>query len=289
MPTKRFFSLLTGMILVSALLLLSACGRDNLPSVSDLPQQLQDLPAQLPQLPKELDSLPAIPDALRQLPGMLEELGLPDLSGIANLPDIDDLPILNSEPGSMVFNGPSERRLAVGDRLPGSNIELVAVADGNAEFRIDGLRSIRTTGDSLDFDGPWPGAPDITYNVRLRIYHVGNDSIRAAGVHQLTIPNVMPTPGDVTLGANTFRFPFTTSAGRGESFPGTTYGFVAAGEPGAEISGLPAGDYPYVKMGDSLRWRGSLRPDIPAEYNLRMVTYNESNARIGGIVNLSLP
>jgi len=42
-------------------------------------------------------------------------------------------------------------------------------------------------------------------------------------------------------------------------------------------------------MGDSLPWAGNLRPDMAAEYNLRILTYNDSNARVGGTVKLALP
>ncbi len=278
---------------------IAACG-DERPRVPSLPTI--ELPDNLP----NLDDLPAVPPALRELPGVLEELGLPDLSGIANLPELSDLPALLNEPGTVAFNGPLERRLRVGERLPGTNIQLVSVSAESVEFTIDGLRSVRVVGDSLDYDGAWlvdggAAVGETTYNVRLRIYRLGSGSVRAAGVHQLRVANAQPIEREVAIddGAEddvgygtesdaTVQFPFTVGAAPGEPFPGTTLGYAGEDEAGATLSGLPAGDYPYRRTGDSLRWSGTLREDVTARYNLRLLSYDATGARVGGVVTLSL-
>ena len=60
-------------------------------------------------------------------------------------------------------------------------------------------------------------------------------------------------------------------------------------ERGGQITGLPEGDYPFLKIGDSISWKGYLRSDIPIEYNLRMIYYDANRAQVGGIVTLALP
>jgi hypothetical protein len=242
-----------------------------------------------PELPS-LPSLPALPDELRQLPDLVRELGLPDLSSITDLPGLDALPSFQAPPGAIRFSGPIERRVNVGERIPGTDIMLTAGGQGEATFQIAGLNSVRRVGDSLDFDGDWVGLPGAPYNTRLRLYSIADDHVRIAGVHQLTVPNIQPMEGTPVSGTFTMRFPYTDSAEvGGGAFDGITQGYAGSTERGAQITGLPQNVYPYLKTGDSLRWIGALRPDIGAEFNLRMLNYGENSARVGGIVTLTLP
>ncbi len=241
-------------------------------------QDLPDLPITLP------TGLPS----LDQLPGYLEDLQLPDLSQISNLPSLDDLPGLQAPENGVLFAGPTERKVEVGQPIPGTDIQLVAVGNDGAEFTIAGLRSVRRVGDSLDFDGAWPNIDGVTYNVRLRIYTVGNDSVRMAGVHRLVVENVDPVPGNADLNRSA-QFPFTSTANVGEIIPGTTFRYVGPDDRGAQIGGLPEGDYPYFKVGDSIVWQGTLRDDIPARFSIRILYYTETTLQVGGVVTLALP
>jgi len=260
--------------------LICSCNSNRLPNITDPPI---DIPLEIPELP-------GIPSILRQLPGIVEELGLPDLSQIANLPDLDDLPFFqNPPPGSIIYNGPTEKRIDQGQRIPGTDIELIAIEGDQAEFRIAGLRSLRTIGDSLDFDGGWPGTTDTEYYLRLRIYRIGNDNIRVAGVHQLVVRNVQPFVAQPSMQRFTLKFPFTTNANIHENFTGTTYGYIGQDSRGGQIAGLPADEYPYRKLGDSIRWQGFIRPDLPVVYNIRLLLYNDESARVGGTVTIELP
>ena len=285
MKTVRF----SGLVSIACLLLLLAGCDGALPSLPKLPVSVEELPSSIDDLPGGLDDLPGIPAALRELPGLVEELGLPDISQIANLPGIEDLPIMRGTPGAIVYNGPTERRIAVGETIPGTQISLIGLDGELAEFQIDGLRSVRAVGDSLDFDGPWPGIDGVSYNLRLRIYRVGGDSVRAAGVHQLVIHGIAPVETSVNLEGHIMKFPFTDGLDSGQTIAGTTLGFAAGDEKGARIIGVPEGDYPYRKVGDSLRWQGLERPDIAVDYRIRMLYYGESDARVGGTVSVALP
>lgn len=254
------------LLLTIVCLLLAACSTDKLPD------------------------LPALPDDLRQLPDLVRDLELPDLGGIDNLPGLEALPSFEPPAGAIRFNGPTERRIGIGERIPGTDISLTGITDGQAEFQIAGMRSLRSTADSLDYDGEWPGIPGSAYNARLRLYLIGEDNVRIAGVHQLTIPSIQPTIGASMTGTFTMRFPFTDDVEIGDDrIAGTTYGYIGSTERGAQLSGLPEGDYPYFKVGDSFRWSGALRPDVGVDYNLRMLNYGNNSARVGGVVTLTLP
>lgn len=243
------------------------------------------------QLPApELPDLSELQEQLADLPNVLRDLGLPDLSQIPNLPELADLPIQQSPAGGILFAGPTERSLTVGERIPGTDIVLSAITDEGAEFQIAGLRSVRKAGDSLDFDGDWPEMEGVEYYLRSRIYLLNETSVRLAGVQQLIVNNIQPTvQANVSLDEPTLKFPFTVSAAPSESFPGLTYRFIASADQGAQLSGLPEGDYPYRKVGDSIIWQGALRTDIAVRYDLRLLFYNETGARVGGIVTVALP
>jgi len=274
---KRIFSGL--FVILFSMGLLSGCTEGNTPTLPALPTGLPDL--------SEIPGLPASPE---ELPGLLDELNLPDLREIGiELPQLDDLPLLQVEDGTAILRGPAEQRIQLGQRIPGTDIALVAIDGTDAEFRIDGLRSVRTVGDSLHFDGDWPGIDGVQYNLRLRIYRIGSTNVRAAGVHQLRIQNVQPVARDIDTFGSAMRFPVVESAAVGETIRGTSFTYLGQTERGAEIGGLPAGEFPYFKTGDRIRWQGMLRPDIPIAYNVRVAWYNADTIRIGGVARVYLP
>ena len=279
MKTTKFFRSLVGLLLLLSLLL-GACSAPEMPKLPELPA--------LPEMP-DLSQLPGIPESLRDLPNLLTDLGLPDLSSVANLPGVESLPALHTPPGAISFSGPTEWPLNIGDRIPGTDIVLSSVSDAGAEFQIAGMRSVRVVGDSLDFDGDLAGISGVTYNLRLRLYYIGSNSVRAAGVQRLLIRDIQPQKADVTLGGMTMKLPFTVNVSNGEAIAGTTLGYAGMQERGGQITGLPEGDYPFLKIGDSISWKGYLRSDIPIEYNLRMIYYDANRAQVGGIVTLALP
>ena len=84
-------------------------------------------------------------------------------------------------------------------------------------------------------------------------------------------------------------FPVVAGADTGQNFAGMTYGYAGEDPRGAVLTGLPEGEYPYRKVGDSVVWSGRLRSDIAVEYQLRMLYYQEGSARIGGVARISLP
>jgi hypothetical protein len=244
---------------------------------------------QLPE-PPEVPELPAIPTGLPDLDDILPELELPDLSQVPNLPELADLPIEQAPPGGILFIGPTERRLNIGEGIPGTDIVLTASAADGAEFQIAGLRSVRKAGDSLDYDGGWPGLAGVEYHLRARLYFVGETNVRLAGVHQLIITNIQPSlDNSVAINGQTLKFPYTVSANAGEALPGLSYRYIGSGDQGVQLGGLPEGEFPYRQLGDSIVWQGRLRDNIVASYDLRLLFYNSEQARVGGIVTVAMP
>jgi hypothetical protein len=123
----------------------------------------------------------------------------------------------------------------------------------------------------------------------LRIYHIGDDYIRVAGVHRLVIERIQPAVQEVRLDDSAVKVAYTALVDVGDPIHGTTYRYAGQDDRGAEISGLPQADYPYRKIGDSITWIGTVRSDIPARYDLRVLFYNETQIQIGGLVTLLLP
>ncbi len=267
---------------IMALSLLSACFGPDLPGAP-----------QMPKLPSPRN-LPGVDELLDQLPGfdldLLGELDLPDLSDIADLPQLVDLPSVDVADNAIAFTGPTEMRIEVGEFIRGTDIQLTGIVDSRAEFLFSGLRAERIAGDSLDFDGPWPHIGGVDYLLRLRVYHMTEEYVRAAGVHRLVIQGVQPIHQPaMALQENTLKIPYTGSVGPGDQLKGTTFGYIGHGEQGAEISGIPAGDFPFRKTGDSLRWQGMLRPDLPSQFDLRIVNFGDYSVQVAGIVSLQLP
>jgi hypothetical protein len=143
----------------------------------------------------------------------------------------------------------------------------------------------------LDFDGAWPGTSGVSYQVRLRLYQISNGEVRAAGVQRIVVENIAPQVAAVTPLTTFYElsFPHSVTSHVGQPFAGMTLGYRGQEARGAILTGLPEGDYPYRKLGDSVEWAGLLTPNIPVVYHLRMLYYQEANATVGGVVVLSLP
>ncbi len=268
--------------LLIPLALLSACFGPDLPGAP-----------QMPKLPSPR-SLPGVDELLDQLPGfdldLLKELELPDLSDIADLPQMVDLPTVDLAENAIAFTGPTEMRIEIGEFIRGTDIQLTAIAEGRAQFLFSGLRAERIAGDSLDFDGPWPNIGGVDYLLRLRVYRVTEEYVRAAGVQRLLIEGIQPIHQPaMVLQENPLKMTYTGSVAAGDLLKGTTFGYGGQTDQGAVISGIPAGDFPFRKTGDSLRWQGMLRPDLPAQFDMRIVHYAESSVQMAGIVSLQLP
>lgn len=232
---------------------------------------------------------PSLPLDLWDVVETFGEFDLPDLSELPNLPQLDALPFPASNPGTLDYRGPVQITVEAGERVLGTDILLLRTGESVAVFEIAGLRSIRRVGDSLDYDGGWPGLPGVTYNARLRIYQVGDGLVRIAGVHQLSVPDADPFLSGLAEGDVTVQFPFVASVSAGERIPGATYGYAGVDDRGALLTGMAEDEYPFRKIGDSVEWRGRLRDDIPLTYSLRIIHYDNNALQAAGVATLQLP
>lgn len=244
----------------------------------------------------EFPDLPGLPGDLREIPDVLKNLELPDLSGIGiEIPGMDLLPQWSASAGSIAFSGPIEREIRARERVPGTDITLISSGDGTAVFEVMGMQSPRRTGDAVDYDGGWPTLPGSQYAARMRIYSIGNDTVRLAGVHQLTIPNVQPVMDAPIADGFVLRFPFTDGVDAGTGAPGddtitgTTLGYLGRYDRGAQVTGLGPNVYPYRSVADTIEWRGTVRSDVGAFYDLRLLNYGREGMRVGGTVTLTVP
>lgn len=238
----------------------------------------------------EFPALPGIPDELRAVPNALQGLELPELSGVA-LPGTEQLSDLQPPDGALLLVGPTAPTVAAGTRLPGTDVIYLGMEGEDAVFEIAGMHSQRRMGDAVDFSGAWPGLPGSIYQVRTRIYGYTADAVWLAGVQQLLVPAVLPARGAPAPGTVTLRFPFVdgVQADGVDTIAGTTFGYMGKYERGAQLSGVPDGEYPYRAVGDSIVWEGTLRPDVGAAYDLRTLAYGRDSLRVGGTVAVTLP
>lgn len=258
------------LLLIIAPTLLSACIRPMLP---DQPAGTTELPLPIP--------------SLEDLSGVWRDLGLPDM------PSLEELAGLHVPDGALAFAGPIEKHLTVGERVPGTDIELTAIVSEGAEFRIAEWRSVRKLGDSLDYDGDWPDIAGVTYSLRLRVYYMGGNGVRVAGIHRLVVENVHPqsssASGKRPADRVGVKFPITALFATGETMAGTTLAYGGRHPRGAYLTGLADDEYPYYKVGDSIEWQGEARRDIPIEYEVRVIFYDDTRLQTGGSVTLYLP
>lgn len=244
----------------------------------------------------ELPDLPGLPDDLSEIPDVLKNLELPDLSDIGiEIPGLDLLPSWGTPAGSITFNGPIEREVRAGARVPGTDVTLLSSGDGTALFEVEGMQSPRRVGDSVDFDGAWPNLSGSQYAARMRIYTIGNNTVRLVGVHQLTIPDLQPVMNAPQPEGYVLRFPFAdgveigVGAAGDDTIAGTTLGYLGQYDRGAQLIGLGANVYPYRSVADTIEWQGTLRADVGAVYDLRVLNYGRTSMRVGGTVAVTVP
>lgn len=184
----------------------------------------------------------------------------------------------------LVFTGPVEIGTTVGSRLPGTDLEVRAVADDAAQILIDGQIATKKSGDSLD----WRGALDfnVDLDLALRILWIADDIVQTAGTAKLTVesprPEAMPVQSISTI---QYALPVSYSVRAGQRIPGTTITYVGKDiEKGAEFSGIEG--YPFRKIADSLTWEGRLRDNVWVKLDLRVILFSDTTLQAGGVASI---
>lgn len=238
---------------------------------------------------RNFPDLPGIPDELREIPDVLKGWDL-DSANASDFPAISALPPITATESDVLFRGPTLRVLKPGEALEGTDVVFTGMDDGAAIFTVNGLRSPKKLGDSVEYSGEWPGLTGSHFDTRMRISALADDGVHLAGFSQLLIEDVAPVAGVITDTAQPVTFPFVDGVVTGgDTIDGTTYGYLGRYDRGAQFSGMLDSDYPYRRVGDSLEWTGSLRDGVAARYNLRVLRYGNDGARVAGTVQLYLP
>jgi hypothetical protein len=210
--------------------------------------------------------------------GMRWILGLVFLIGSACL-------LRPSRPGPLIYEGPYRVDLAVGERLPGTDVRYLGVGAQGARVRIEGQEAIRLAGDSLEAEAQPHPALAVRYN--LRIYSYDERALHAIGTVHVEIREAQPRMGPLPeKAAVRFTAPVTYRVPRDGVIPGTSIVYRGKEDGRARLEGLPG--YPYRNIGDSILWTGQVHPMAHLNATLRVLLIEDSWLTLGGTVEVWL-
>ena len=188
--------------------------------------------------------------------------------------------------GGLEYNGPSEQTVQRGQTLPGSDIQFVGEGADGARLLIDGQSAAKKTGDSLN----WSGAPVPGTHVAmaLRILNISDQRLITAGTVKITLDSI--SPEEAAFPDNplyTYKaLPVVYHVAKGSPVPGTTLIFDGKTDDGAHLLGVTG--YAYFRLGNSITWRGRLRPGVYSDQNLRVLAYTDSFLDVTGLTTIGL-
>lgn len=187
------------------------------------------------------------------------------------------------QPNPLTYNLPTKLTVAAGEKLPGTDITYEYRDDDGAHLIIEGQKALKRKGDSLAASfSPRPGA---SVELELRVAWFTDQELHLVGTAKSTIEDVNPVPGAISTSAPIhFSGPVAYGVAKGAVIPGSTIVFEGKTDEGAKLGGIEG--YPYRKAGDSIFWEGSLRENIYARLNLRVLQSSDSGLRVGGMVTL---
>lgn len=184
----------------------------------------------------------------------------------------------------LALEGPVEIGVKVGERLPGTAVELLSITDSTARFRIAGTPAEKKVGDSLDWSGTVREGVEL--KVALRIIWIGEDEVHTAGTARIRIRQPDPAPQAITSEPPIhYALPITSTVKRYQPVPGTTMTYLGKDPDKGAVFGGVAG-YPYRKVADSLTWEGRLRDGVLARHDLRVIFFTDDQVQLGGMVHV---
>jgi hypothetical protein len=187
---------------------------------------------------------------------------------------------------TLAYDAPVSLNIKTGTLLPGTTISYNGKsATGAANILIAGLLAPKQMGDTVD----WQGMPVPTVQVRLntRVATFDEQSITLVGTGHIEIPNFKiqsgGTPGTALLELNA---PVTFSLKKDEMIPGTLVTYAGSTPNSAQFLGIDG--YPYRKQLDSLQYVGRLNPKVYVKFDLRVISFTDTGAVVGGTVNIRI-
>jgi len=184
------------------------------------------------------------------------------------------------------YNGPSEQTVQRGQTIPATNIQYVGQVTDGAQVLIGGQPAVKKPGDSLNWSGaPVPGAH---VALTLRVLNSNDARLIAAGTVKVSLDAISPVetafPGKPLLTYNAL--PMVYHVGKGSIIPGTTLTYDGKTNDGAHLLGVNG--YAYYRLGDSISWRGRLRPGVYVDQTFRVLAYTDGFLDVTGLANIGL-
>ena len=177
-----------------------------------------------------------------------------------------------------------ETGIPAGESIPGTELEYVGLADGQAQVLIKGQQAVKQKGDSLSWDGSVRS--DVNLELALRVLGYTEKTLRVAGTAKVTVRNPNPVKAEVPEDAplHFANAPVVYTVKRGHYIPGTTLEYLERSEEGAKLGGVDG--YPYFKTGDSVIWEGQICDGVYLQLNMRVGVITEGTLTLAGTANL---
>ena len=180
---------------------------------------------------------------------------------------------------------PYEVTLSPSENVPGTQIFFTGQEGDAYKVTLDGLPIEKYAVDSLN----WTGivAPGVAADYSMRVVPALNGNMTVAGLVDVAIIDAFPVAvsnGTTLSGPIVFRnIPQSYNIDVDQSIPGTTLFYLGQTPNGAQLGGT---DNPYRLEGDALVWTGLLRSNVSVRYDLRVVSFSDSNLRLVGTAEL---
>ena len=187
-------------------------------------------------------------------------------------------------PSELTYFAPYEAAIEAGSNLPGTGIRYAGLSDSRAEVLIDGQRTFKQKGDSLDWEGsPAEGA---SVDLSLRILWYTAEKLHVAGTAKVRVSNPAPQAASIPTEApiQYSNAPVAYNVARGKYIPGTLVKYLGKEKEGAHLEGVEG--HPYRKIADSIVWEGKLRENVYLRLNLRVLFIAEDSLRVGGMATI---
>lgn len=177
-----------------------------------------------------------------------------------------------------------------GDHVPGAPLQYIGQEADAYRVRIGDQEALKRIGDSFAWSGIIAPGVFADYNLRLTTALLG--PLPVTGGVKFTILDWQPleatTLPDLSDALHFSAILLDHNIGAGQTMPASTLRYdgvyIQGNSRFAQFSGLSA--HPYYAQGDSLIWMGRLRANIFVRYNLRLISFDENRALLGGAAEL---
>ncbi len=214
---------------------------------------------------------------------LLVSLGL---SGCNLIPFLPGAPTTTEPPGTLVYDAPVSLTVKNGTSLQGTQIAYGGKTQtGAAKLLLAGLVAAKQTGDSLDWQGT--PVPNTLLQLATRVMMFDDKSVTLVGTAHVEVKNVtIQSGGTPSATGIEISAPVSYNVGKAGPIPGTKVTYVGSTDQGAQFSGVEG--YPYRKELDSLEYVGRINPKVFIHLSLRVLSFSETSALLGGTANVKI-